>query len=67
MTIEQVRNRIDVIEAMAHDDEAAHSLEDQLRSDFIRHVAWHSETREIGTMAELILTTDDIKFDRSCA
>jgi hypothetical protein len=66
MTIEDIKKRIENIELLVGDDEAAHSEEDGLRDDFIRWIA-ETETGELGEKAKLILSTNDIYFHRWCA
>lgn len=68
MTQNEIKERIAKIRANARDYEyeAAHSDEDELRTDFIRYVAEYGP-QYLATMAEEILTTDEIEFKRYCA
>ena len=63
MTIEEIQTQIGGIRAVQDDCESAHFKDDALREDFIRYVS----TLEIPTLAEkakLVLSTNDIVFDR---
>ena len=72
MTQETIKQRIEEIKRISHDDEVAHSMEDELREDFIRYV---ENCDNFGTdypspipyMAKLVLSTNEIKFARWCA
>ncbi len=65
MNIEEIQYRIKAINEISHDDEAAHSLEDRLYEDFIKHVSKRKD--KIGNMARQILATQEIDFSRWCA
>ena len=58
VAIERARERWTDIEAMAGDDEAAHSAEDALRRDALETIA---------ALAEIALDTSHIDFARWCA
>lgn len=65
MNIEKVAERLDEIRRYAYDDEKAHSLEDDLRSDVLRAVAdGHPDS---AALAKLALTSALIPFKRWCA
>ena len=50
------------------DDETAHSLEDDLHIAFIRFVADKGQSRPaLSRLAQLVLTSGDIKFARWCS
>lgn len=66
MTREEIEARIKEIKNRSHDDEIAHSLEDQLYENFIEWIA-ESAGNEAGELAELVLTTREISFARWCA
>lgn len=66
MTIQQIQARIERIKDARWDDEAAHSAEDRLREDFIRHVQ-SCDDPQLAVMAALVLTTNEIEFARWCA
>jgi hypothetical protein len=66
MTLEEIQKRIDAIDAIADDDESAHSLEDQLYTDFINYVA-SINNESLAAKAKLVLSTQNIEFSRWCA
>lgn len=65
MTPEQVQAVVDQIRAKADDDEAAHSLEDDLREGVLKAIAAGAENP--AELARLALTTSAIEFARWCA
>lgn len=65
MKAKEAKERVEEIEDIKTDDEAAHSAEDSLHRDFIIHVAKRKDA--IGNIARIILTTDKIDFARWCA
>jgi hypothetical protein len=65
MTIDEVKARVEEIEAWKGDDEAAHGKENQLREDFIRYVA-ETATPSLAEKARLVLSTNHIEFARWC-
>ena len=65
MTREEIKKRIEHIESVSGDYEAAHSLEDSLRADFIQHIA--DLGGAFAENAKLVLTTDKIDFKRYTA
>lgn len=66
MTIDEIRQRIAAIRAIATDDERAHGKEDRLYADFIQSVA-DGDADDLPAKAKLVLTTADIDFARWCA
>lgn len=72
--MKRTMDMIDILAAVAEirefaqeeDDESAHTCEDELRADFIRHVA-NVSRGGLGLMAKEILETDKIKFNRWCS
>jgi len=66
MDLDEVKKRVADIGFMQGDDEAAHSNEDDLHVDFIRHVA-AAGTPELAEMAKEILKVCDMDFARWCA
>lgn len=65
MKIEEVRRRLGEIERKRHDDEAAHSMEDQLHQDVLTAIAnGHPDAR---LLAGLALESGAIGFARWCA
>jgi hypothetical protein len=54
--------RVERIRASRDDDEAAHSMEDDLYRDFITAVA--SSDHPLAGVAGIVLTTRDIEFSR---
>lgn len=70
MTTEEIQERIEKIKSCMGDYENAHSLEDDLRNDFIKYVSEHPELsyyKGLATRARLILSTNDLDFPRYCA
>lgn len=67
MSTEEIQQRIQTIREIAGDPEGAHSEEDALRKAFIRYVASLDDLPSLAAKANLILTTEEIKFDRWCA
>ncbi|MDD5543930.1 MAG: hypothetical protein PHX83_12220 [Acidobacteriia bacterium] len=65
MTTKDIKGFISEIDSVKTDYEKAHALEDELREDFIKEVAKRRD--EIGEMAKLILSTNEIEFARDCA
>jgi hypothetical protein len=65
MTIEEVKQKIMLIDDNQHDDELAHSLEDKLREDVLKSIA--SGVDNPQELARLVLTTTELKFSRWCA
>lgn len=68
MTIDEIRERVAAIEAVAGDPEAAHGREDDLREDFIRYLGTNFDLPpEIREMAALVASTSSLDFPRWCA
>ncbi|MFA5808726.1 MAG: hypothetical protein WC935_00130 [Thermoleophilia bacterium] len=65
MTKEEALASVEKIREEADDDEVAHSHEDGLRAQFIAHVA--EMPGELGELAKIVLSTDEISFGRWCA
>jgi hypothetical protein len=65
MTVDEVRERVEKIRAMAGDDEAAHSEEDGLHQDVLAAIADGAEFAP--ALAAEALKTVDIDFARWCA
>ena len=53
------------IKAIKHDDEVAHSKEDDLHREFIQAVA--ESDHPLAEVAKVVLTTEEIRFARWCA
>jgi hypothetical protein len=66
MKLRDIQDRVEAIKAISVDDEAAHNEEDALREDFIRYVA-QTAAPSLAEKARLVLSTNDIKFNRWCA
>jgi hypothetical protein len=66
MDIQEILSRVAKIEEESWDDEVAHIKEDELRRDFIKHVA-ESGDKNLAEMASEVLKTEDIDFSRWCA
>lgn len=65
MNRQQIQQRLDEIKGLIRDSEAAHSKEDQLYYDFIRHIA--TMGGPYADRALLVLETKAITFARHCA
>ena len=65
MSIEEIKKALSMIEAANGDDEAQHSLEDELYAGFVEHISQGQS--EYAEMAKLILTTKQMDFARWCA
>jgi len=63
VTPEEVRRRVDKITAEAGDDEVAHSDEDELHHDVLRHIA-ATAPDPWRTLAAVALETEHIDFAR---
>lgn len=69
MDLDDCKERVKIIASIVDiygDEEAAHSEEDSLYVDFVKHVAIN-EHGELACMAKKILETKNIVFDRWCA
>jgi hypothetical protein len=66
MNLADVQERLDYIDSIKGDYEAAHSEEDDLFRDFIEHVR-REGSLQLELMAELVLTSKDIEFNRYTA
>jgi len=64
-TVEYVQAYVNDIEAIQYDAETAHSLEDELRAMFIKYIAERDD--ELGHLARIILSTNNLSFPRWCA
>lgn len=67
ITAEWVRERVEHIRSIAHDDERAHGNEDGLARTVLRHIADDSTDPWAAEIAAAALETDDIDFARWCA
>lgn len=65
ITIKEAKERVNYIEEIKGDDEAAHSAEDKLYHEFITDISKRKD--RIGKIARVILTTDNIHFAHWCA
>ena len=66
MDIEKIKEKVAYIDSIKNDDEAAHSIEDQLRHDFILYIA-NFGPKDLSEMAREILKTEEIDFRKWCA
>ena len=64
MTVVEVQECVDIIRALAHDDETAHGLEDCLRGAVLRDIARGTGGPETAALA---LSTANIAFSRRYA
>lgn len=62
MTRAEALAAVEAIKGLVADDEAAHSCEDGLRANFIAYVA--GMPGELGELAKIVLSTDEISFSR---
>lgn len=65
MTLDQVRARVAEVRALASDDEAAHSAEDDLRAVVLRAIA--DGAADPQELARIVLGTSAIEFSTWCA
>jgi hypothetical protein len=65
MTVEQVKEQVKLIKAVAGDDEAAHSYEDALHEHVLKAIAKGAENAP--ELAKEALKTTKIDFARWCA
>lgn len=66
MTVEEVRARIEALEVVKHDDEAAHGAEDRLYQDIVRAIA-NGTCVDAVSCCEEALRSVAIPFGRWCA
>lgn len=64
MTTEEIQKRLDDIRASSGDSEIAHGMDDRLRADFIKYIATFDSLPSLAAKARMILTTDDMQFER---
>lgn len=62
MTIEEVRQRVEIIRRTVDDDERAHALEDALMHDVVRYFAASGNQVALEALESL-----EIPFSRWCA
>ncbi len=68
MTVEQIKDKIEVIFGCRGDDEVAHGLEDQLFIDVLSAIGSGSHTaEECKLLAQTVLESRKIPFSRWCA
>lgn len=65
MTVDEIQQRIETILQESHDDEVAHSLEDDLYRDVVRAIA--AGAPNARDLAQEALHTEIISFARWCA
>ena len=63
MTLEQIQNRLLMIEIHSADDQAAHEMEDALYLEFIQYVAT-LDIPSLAGKAREVLKTKQINFQR---
>lgn len=66
LTVEQVRVEVEKIRYVSHDDENAHSMEDDLHQYVLRAIA-AGNCEDPAVCAAEALKTEEIKFQRWCA
>lgn len=68
LTRESAIDTIKQIELIKWDDEAAHYMEDELRADFIYTCSlWYYTRDEMIEIANIVLESNNIEFERWCA
>ena len=68
LTKEHALKMIQSIDRSKWDDEAAHYMEDELRADFIYTCSLWGYTRdEMIEIANIVLESNNIEFERWCA
>lgn len=69
LTVDIAKKEVQFIDSIKLDDEAAHSIEDDLYSLFIECVSenMYETIEEMQQVAKEILKTKDIEFARWCA
>jgi len=65
MTKDEALKEVEKIRELADNAEDAHQLEDFFRRDFIAFIAQRDD--ELGEIARIVLSTDEISFARWCA
>lgn len=63
MTLQEARERVQLVAAQVGDPEGVHSEEDRLRADVLRYLA-EVAPAELGELARIALSTDEIKSPR---
>lgn len=66
MTIEDIQKRLEEIRVRASDPERAHSLQDALYRDFVKNLS-ESADWYLSERAKMVLTVEEIEFERWCA
>lgn len=66
MNIDYIKHCVETIKSAQGDCEFAHGMEDELRKQFIQHVA-DGDFGELSVMAKEVLKTLDLDFPRYCA
>lgn len=61
--IEKARDAVQAIKAASFDPEAAHSMEDGVRCEFLQYVA-DAKLGDISEAAKILLETEEIDFPR---
>lgn len=64
MTLTEIQEALHDISAYAGDDEIAHIEEDVLMVQFIKYIASNPSDPELAEKAKLVLTSNEIKFNR---
>ena len=64
MTLLEIQKVLNDISAYAGDDEIAHIEEDKLMLAFIKYVSTYEADPELAEKAKLVLTSNEIKFNR---
>ena len=67
MTVAEILARVEVVRALARDDEAAHGEEDRLREKVLEAIAKGDHAEPADALARAVLKTSDIDFARWCA
>jgi len=66
MTLEEAHARVELIRDEIDDPEGAHSEEDKFREDVLRYLS-EVAPAELGELARIALSTNELDFPRWCA
>jgi hypothetical protein len=67
MTTAEILRRVQIINEMSSDDEAAHILEDKLHQDVLRAIVNGEAESPVAEMAAAALKTQVLTFKRRCS
>ncbi len=67
MKLSELVERVRALNDLVGDPEAAHGVEDGIKNDVLRWIAYHPEDPNVANLALVALSTDNIDFPRWCA